>query len=105
MVTVLNLHIATPCAFIFGGMGFLEVLVIGMIAVLLYGKRLPEVARDVGKYYAQFRSALQDIQHEFTKATSDVTSTVQEAQQQLLSYDDDEEPTAPQFTAPPSDDA
>ena len=34
--------------FFFGGMGLGEILVIGMVAVLLYGKRLPDVAKDVG---------------------------------------------------------
>jgi len=91
--------------FIFGGMGLGEILVIGIVAVLLYGKRLPDVAKDVGKQYHQFKTQLQDIQSEMSKATSEVDRTVRDAKQQLLTFDDDDEPTAPQFSAPPSDDA
>lgn len=92
-------------AFIFGGMGVGEMAVIAIIAVLLYGKRLPDVAKDFGKQYHQFKKGLLEIQSEMSKATNEVESTVYEAKKQLLTFDDDDEPTAPQFTAPPSDDA
>lgn len=92
-------------AFIFGGMGVGEIAVIGIVAVLLYGKRLPDVAKDFGKQYHQFKKGLLEIQSEMSKATSEVDRTVRDAKQKLLTFDDDDEPTAPQFTAPPSDDA
>ena len=47
-------HLA-PLGFIFGGMGMLEVVVIGGIAVILFGKNLPSVARKFGKTYREFR--------------------------------------------------
>lgn len=37
------------------GLGPLEILAIGAIAVMLYGKRLPEVGRTVGKSLADLR--------------------------------------------------
>jgi sec-independent protein translocase protein TatA len=37
------------------GLGPLEILVIGAIAVMLYGKRLPEVGRSVGQSLAELR--------------------------------------------------
>lgn len=37
------------------GLGPLEILVIGAIAVMLYGKNLPEVGRSVGKSVAELR--------------------------------------------------
>jgi len=37
------------------GLGPLEVVVIGAIAVMLYGKRLPEVGRTVGKTVGELR--------------------------------------------------
>ena len=92
-------------AFIFGGMGIGELVVIGIVAVLLFGKRLPDVAKDFGKQYHQFKRGLMEIQAEMSKATSEVDRTVREAKQQLLTYEDDDKPTAPQFTAPPSEDA
>lgn len=37
------------------GLGPVEICVIGAIAVMLYGKRLPEVGRSVGASIAEFR--------------------------------------------------
>jgi sec-independent protein translocase protein TatA len=37
------------------GLGPVELCVIGAIAVMLYGKRLPEVGRSVGSSIAEFR--------------------------------------------------
>jgi sec-independent protein translocase protein TatA len=37
------------------GLGPLELVVIGAIAVMLYGKRLPEVGRTVGKTLGELR--------------------------------------------------
>ncbi len=44
------------------GLGIQEILVIGVIAVLLFGKRLPDVARSIGKSYNEFRKGFSDIQ-------------------------------------------
>ena len=41
--------------------GFQELAVIAVIAVLLFGSRLPEVARSVGQSYNQFKKGLNDI--------------------------------------------
>jgi Tat protein translocase TatB subunit len=44
------------------GIGFPELIVILIIALLVVGpKRLPEVARSLGKTYAKFKRALNDI--------------------------------------------
>jgi sec-independent protein translocase protein TatA len=37
------------------GLGPLEICLIGAVAVMLYGKRLPEVGRSVGTSIAEFR--------------------------------------------------
>lgn len=47
------------------GLGPLEVVVIGAIAVMLYGKRLPEVGRTVGK-------ALGDLRRQWTTLASEL---------------------------------
>ena len=49
------------------GMGVGELLIFGVIAVLLFGKRLPEVARSFGQSYHQFRRGLQDVQSEMDR--------------------------------------
>ncbi len=42
-----------------------EMLVLGVVALLLYGGNLPEVARSWGKTFAEFRRGLTGLQNEF----------------------------------------
>ncbi|MFN5706772.1 MAG: twin-arginine translocase TatA/TatE family subunit, partial [Planctomycetota bacterium] len=49
-----------------GGIGTSELLIIGAVAVLLVGSKLPEVARNFGRSYQQFRKGLTDLQSSFT---------------------------------------
>ena len=92
------------------GLSIQELMIVGVVAVLLFGKKLPDVARSLGNSYSQFRRGLQDIQSEMNQAVnttdnheygSDRGST------KALTYSDDDdydEPTAPKFT-PPSESA
>ena len=42
-----------------------EMLVVGVIAVLLFGKRLPEVGRSLGKGLVEFKKGLRGMEDEF----------------------------------------
>lgn len=84
------------------GVGPPELIIIGVVAVLLFGKRLPEVARSVGASYNEFRRGLQDIQSEMTQAIDSEPSSNASKKQYSYLEDDYDEPTAPKFT-PPSD--
>jgi sec-independent protein translocase protein TatA len=93
-------------AFIFGSPGVGEILVIGMIAVVLFGKRLPEVARSVGKSYNQFRRGLSDIQSDFnSQVYSEVNSTDYSSYDvpQITNDQEQDVPTAPRFEPPTSE--
>lgn len=93
-------------AFIFGSPGVGEILVIGMIAVILFGKRLPEVARSVGKSYNQFRRGLSDIQSDFnSQVYSEANSTDYSSYDvpQITSDQEQDVPTAPKFEPPTSE--
>ncbi len=88
------------------GLGMQELVIIGIVAVLLFGKRLPEVARSIGKSYNEFRSGLGDIQSSFdTRSTSYHASNTETASNSASSYPDDvddrDEATAPKFEPPP----
>ena len=52
------------------GLGPTEMLIVLVIAVLLFGKRLPEVGRSLGKGMMEFRKGLNDIKNEVDSATS-----------------------------------
>ena len=49
-----------------GPLGVPEMIVIGIIALLLFGKRLPEVARSLGKGVVEFKKGLIGIDDEST---------------------------------------
>ena len=52
------------------GLGPLELVVIAAIAVMMYGKRLPEVGQSVGKTVGQLRRQWQAMSREFEMAAS-----------------------------------
>ena len=52
----------------FGGqIGMGEVLVIGIVAILLFGRRLPEVARSLGRSVQEFKKGIKEAESEVTK--------------------------------------
>ena len=57
-----------------GGIGFYEMMIFAVIAVLLFGSRLPEVARNVGQSYQHFRKGLSDIQNSLKVEDSSSTN-------------------------------
>ncbi len=82
--------------------GPFELAIIGVIALLLFGKRLPEVARSLGKGIVEFKKGVRGIEDEVDQKTYDSTPTstprpVPEEE------DDAEELTAPKFEPPKFD--
>jgi sec-independent protein translocase protein TatA len=50
-------------------------LILGVLAVLLFGERLPEVARTVGKGVMELRKGMRGIQDEIRSAMDSAVST------------------------------
>ena len=75
-------------------MGPMEMLIIGVIAVLLFGKRLPEVGRSLGKGIVEFKRGLHGMENEIESATTSSSSTIPEE------VDDRDEATVPKFEPP-----
>jgi Sec-independent protein translocase protein TatA len=60
--------IFTPPLAFFGSMGVGEMLLLGIVALLLYGGDLPEAARHWGKQLAEFRRHINGVRDEFNAA-------------------------------------
>jgi sec-independent protein translocase protein TatA len=54
----------TPLAIFPGGINTYELLIFGVIALLLFGNRLPSVARSFGKGITEFKRGLKDGEQE-----------------------------------------
>ena len=88
-----------------GSMGIGEMALIAVVAVVLFGGRLPEVARTFGGYYSQFRKSLADIQNSI-KNDIDIRQDINAPARIAHDHDvdiDDEDPS-PTFDPPPAED-
>jgi sec-independent protein translocase protein TatA len=47
------------------GLGYTEMLLFGMIALLLFGAKLPDFARSLGGTYRELRKSMNEFQREF----------------------------------------
>ena len=88
------------------GLGPFEMVVIGVIAVVLFGGSLPEVARKLGGSYREFRRSLNEVQQQFRMAEYEAKRTLSLEDDHSKSNDDDDDedepaaPTAPKFKPP-----
>lgn len=83
-----------------GGIGMPEMMIVGVIALLLFGKRLPEVARSLGKGIVEFKKGVRGIEDEVESATYESSSHSSSRPDPI---DDREEITAPRFEPPTSE--
>ncbi len=51
----------------FGGFSPFHWLVVGVVALLLFGNRLPEVARSLGRSFKEFKRGLHDVTDEMDR--------------------------------------
>ena len=86
------------------GLGPFEMVVIGVIAVILFGGNLPEVARKLGGSYREFRRGLNEVQQQFKVAEYEAKKTFSVDDSMNSDGDDDDEetsePSAPKFKPP-----
>ena len=83
------------------GLGMTEMIIIGVIAVILFGQRLPDVAKQLGGSYREFKKGLGEFS---SHMTTDYDSTSYSSPTPpSYDYEDYEEATAPKFEPPPSE--
>ncbi len=87
-----------------GSPGYGEIIVIAVVAVVLFGGRLPEVARSLGSSYQQFRKGLTDIQSSIKNDLDVDMSSLDRIPDYTDVNEDLDEPTAPKFEPPAEDD-
>ena len=84
------------------GIGHPELIIVGVIAVILFGSRLPSVARSMGRSLTEFKKGMHGLQEEM----NEVKSAAYTEPTDVIGYDDDQdlddrsEPTTPAFQPP-----
>ena len=59
--------------------GWTEFLVIAVIAVLIFGRRLPEVGRSLGQGLVEFKKGLRDVKDDVGEAVEETKEVASEA--------------------------
>ncbi len=78
-----------------------EMMIVGIVALLLFGKRLPEVARSLGRGIVEFKKGMQGIEDEIDRAVYSDTYT--QPTTRPAPQDHTDEATAPKFEPPSSE--
>ena len=78
------------------GLSAVHMLIFGIVAILLFGNRLPSVARSLGRSLVEFKKGMNELENEFKSSVySEPTTTPR------VTYNNDHsEPAAPRFEPP-----
>jgi sec-independent protein translocase protein TatA len=93
---------------VFGSIGFPELLLIFIIALLLFGPRkLPEIGRSVGRALGEFRRASNDLKRTIEEevATEDLRQVARDVRDVTAAPPPAPEPGADAATSPAAEDA
>jgi sec-independent protein translocase protein TatA len=80
------------------GIGPTEFIIVLIIGVLLFGKNLPTVGKQLGRSLMEFKKGLSDIQSEVNAAA--YSEPVKPSKPQRYAAEEYDEPTAPKFEPP-----
>lgn len=85
------------------GLSVQELVIVGVVAVLLFGKDLPNVMKKLGGMYREFRKSLDDLRSQVDFSDTFNSAPARTKPRRTHSdYDDLDEVTAPKFEPPPA---
>ena len=73
--------------------GGYEWIIILVVAVLIFGRRLPEIARGMGKSLTEFKKGVREAHDDVTSSVDDDVSPIEEAERQDAERDEDAQNT------------
>lgn len=79
------------------GLGPTEMIIFGVVAVLLFGSRLPDVARSMGKSLTEFKKGMAGVENDVRDA---VYSEPADSIDNRSDWDDHQEPASKAFEPP-----
>ena len=82
------------------GLGPVEIVVIGAIAVMLYGKRLPEVGKSVGQTIGELRKQMASLSREMDLAAHVDGSAAKRTSRRIGAGDEGPQTAGPRFDPP-----
>jgi sec-independent protein translocase protein TatA len=83
-----------------GNIGAPELLILAFIALLLFGKRLPEVMRGLGKGITEFKKGMSGLEEEMGRSNSYTPPPSYSETSRPLPIEERQEVTAPKFQPP-----
>lgn len=87
------------------GLGYTEMLLFGVIALMLFGAKLPEVARSLGGTYRELKKNVNEFQREFQGLERlDAPPPVSRPNYQADEPTPESSTKAPKFVPPTADD-
>ncbi len=70
----MQLGAATSLTLAFFNFTAWEMVIIAVILLLLFGRKMPDIARSVGKSIVEFKKGMKDVQTDVDRATTDTSS-------------------------------
>lgn len=97
------LHVFGIQPLAFGMPGFDEWIVVAIVGLLIFGKRLPEVGRSLGQGIVEFKKGLKGIENDVDQAASAPSNRAMTSQAApVYKFDPNTgKPLQPQIAAPP----
>src|SRR3954447_15995859 len=84
------------------GLGWPEIIVLGIIAVLLFGKRLPDMAKYLGKSVIEFKKGMHGLENSLDDVGSPMSSPTAAAPVESIRPPQRVAPAAPKFDDVPA---